>query len=115
MPELSIHYTRICMSNVHWEMPTLSEDFSKTYVVKFTRLDPIEESRQGCQYGWTCQCQAFKYRKKPGKLCKHIENAKPHHCGWNAELEVTALAGDKNGKPCCPDCRGETDVVKVGV
>ena len=115
MPDLIIEYARICTTNRQWQMEVLSGDFSKTYAVKYGRLYPDEEARQMEDYGWTCTCPAFKFRKKGESVCKHIKDARAHRCAWNCEADPCNRAGHTKGANCCPDCGGSTEVVKVAI
>lgn len=84
-----------CLSCRYWEHQI------KDYVVRFecTPHGPYE-------HDYTCTCKGFKFNRK----CKHIEEAKSHHCGWHEQFEGGDLVDGK-----CPKCGGEVEVVMCGV
>lgn len=97
----------ICTTNTHWEMQ-VSGSKGKIYTVSWEKLAPDAAT----QYGWNCTCQGFKFRK----TCSHVTGVQRHRCGWNGELEVTAEPGrDANGDPCCPECKGPVEALRVAV
>ena len=95
MADLTPEYYWCCESAKQWTM-TVGK-----YTVRFG-YTPVGLY----QYDFSCECKGFKYRKK----CKHIEEAKKHHCGWNQFCD-----GDepKDGK--CPKCSGPIFSQKVMV
>ena len=113
MAELSTEYAWTCCTNEHWE--TAVKGSSGDYTVAWGQLFGKPLQVQMAQYGWTCTCWPF---KKSGSTCKHIQKveASGDRCGWNGELEPTAVAGqDDDGNTCCPECKGPVTSYRVGV
>ena len=104
MPDPTIHTARSCCSNQHW-----SKVVQGSYTAQWTRLPMISR----VEYGWTCTCEAFRFQRVPLgiRTCQHIEAVRHERCGWNWEMEPGRQA---NLDDTCPDCGGETFVVKVG-
>lgn len=102
MPEFTVATVRCCRTNFQWEKNVISKD--NTYTVRWEHLFGNAET----QYGWTCTCEGYKFRKN----CKHITQVENLRCGWNQELEPTLNA---NTDGSCPQCGGPTSVVRIAV
>lgn len=111
MPDLTEMVAWTCATNIHWEK-TVTGSKGDVYTVRFVRLHGRELERQGVQYGYVCSCRGFEFRG----TCRHIDEVKADRCGWNGVLEPTYHCDhDSEGRPCCPDCRGPVEPIKVGV
>lgn len=63
------------------------------------------------QYGRNhCTCPAFKFRKNRKAECKHIKHALTNRCTWHEQID-----GPQNEPGVCPNCKGPTVYVQVGV
>lgn len=105
MPDLMIEHVRTCAQNLFFEYKAKGSK-GKIYTVTYC------QSHQGqYQYGWFCECPDFVCRKRE---CKHIRAAKKIKCNWGFE----AFMGSQtvpNIDNTCPNCGGETRVIRVGV
>jgi hypothetical protein len=111
MPDLIEVVAWTCATNTCFEKK-VTGSLGDTYMVRFARLYGRELERQGVQYGWTCTCKGFEFRG----TCRHINATRKSRCGWNGVLEPTAQCEhDDEGRPCCPDCHGPVEPIKVGV
>ena len=109
---LDIIDTFTCGTNTHWTTTVSGSKAGTSYTVTWG----FQPYPSPVQYDWTCTCQAFQFGG--GKPCKHIKQVKASgaRCGWNGELEPTATcAHDAQGNPCCPDCGGPVESIRVGV
>ena len=109
--------TWVCSTNMDWET-TVKGSKGAEYTVRWGRLFGQDYVVQECQYGWTCTCPAFTKSRNSHLPCKHIKavEASGARCGWNGTLEPTATCEhDVNGEPCCPDCDGPLDAIRVAV
>ena len=113
MPDLTIETAWTCASNVDtWFVNVPSSSGKGNHSVRYGELDPEDQLKQGCQYGFTCTCRGFTYRG----VCKHVKAEKERLCRWNAELEPNALVNQaEDGEPRCPECGGPVHAFKVGV
>ena len=101
-PDLTIEHVRTCKANVFWQKQVPSSDGSKTYTVVFGPTSGGEYA-----YDWFCDC--------PARVeCKHIKACKEEKCEWNWEAFMGHQA-EPNPDKTCPECGGETTVIKVGV
>ena len=111
MPDLTIMYASTCQTNEQWgPKKVLSTDGTKTYEVSWGRMAHWADY----QYGWSCSCQGFKFRKS----CAHVKAVEEgnQRCGWNSCLEPTLdTETSPNGKQVCPECGGPVSVHQVGV
>ena len=106
MPDLTIEHIRTCKQNTFFSTK-IAGSKGKVYEVQFC------ETPQGpYQYGWYCTCPDFVYRKNDN--CKHIQQAKTMKCSWNWGAWMGNHA-DANPDGTCPECGGETTVIRVGV
>ena len=94
-----------CLTAEKWSMEVKSSDGKRTYVV---RWDNHSHKNHSVQYDYSCDCVAYKMGK--GKYCKHIEEAKQHHCNW---MQFTDGGETRDGK--CPECGGEVSSRNWGV
>lgn len=108
MPDLATEFTATCQSNFYWSayVPGVSEN---GYVVKWCLLDSKEMARQGAEYGWNCECKAFKFRK--AGFCKHVDRVEHLRCRWNAQLDP----GLKSENDTCPRCGSSVIHIEVAV
>jgi hypothetical protein len=114
---LSIETTWTCSTNIEWSLDVRGSA-GNTYTVSYNYLFGEDAQEQGTQYGYTCTCPAFTVGRNAHKMCKHIKAVKADHvrCGWNWELEPTAVCDhDAAGKPCCPDCGASVQAIPVAV
>lgn len=95
MPDLCVEYYWMCDTNI-----------SNVFTIKGSKGDEYRVDYDH-RLGWTCSCKGFKFRR----ACKHIEQAKKKHCGWNEFIEggdaVEVNDDDEhpNGR-ACPKCGG---------
>lgn len=95
-----------CETNKHWHIDVKGSKGNVYHVVYGYR------SEGPYQYGYSCSCPAFKFRGE----CKHIEFVRGARCGWNGELEPTAVPNyDEESRPVCPKCGGPVVAMKVAV
>jgi SWIM zinc finger len=100
MPDLTIEYYHVCPSTQHFHKQI--KEYSVTY-----GFQPTGDY----QYGWSCTCPHFRFRKTE---CKHIQAAKEERCAWNED----AYWGSGAPKPAdgkCPNCGETLTVIKVAV
>lgn len=109
MPDLDIVPAFTCKSNIYWTT-LVKGSKGAVYQVSWTFAPGPDYPHQ---YGWDCDCPAFKYRG--GQTCKHIKQVQDKRCAWNAELEPTAKPDKIGTEFCCPDCRGPVEAMRVGV
>jgi SWIM zinc finger len=107
MPDLMPVIARVCATVFEYET-FVEGSKGDHYHVQYGRLPPGARY----EYGWTCSCPAFQFRKQAE--CKHIAQVKSKRCAWGEE----ALCGDfptrpKDGK--CPRCKGPLKSVSVAV
>ena len=93
----------MCASNESWTK--IVKGRTSNWVVTFDRYS---HKNRGVQCDFSCDCPSYQYGK--GKYCKHIEQVKGLHCGWHQQYHGGEA---KDGK--CPECGGETVVIKVAV
>lgn len=109
MPDLTIETTFVCATNTHWERDVKGSK-GDIYTVRWERdFRPNAPT----QYRYTCPCRGFKFGK--GKECSHIRDHKDERCAWNQEMEPGAIPAVKDGEPCCPECGGPVEVIRVAV
>lgn len=104
MPDLSIEYHCVCPSvhRFHRHVQGKTGTYGVTY-------GPTPGGDY--QYGWSCTCSAFRFRKGE---CKHIKAVKGERCAWNEEAySGSGAARPEDGK--CPNCGEPLEVIKVAV
>ena len=106
MHDLTLMTASVCDSNREWQT-TVQGSKGAVYTVRFGRLFGRDAERSRVQCDYTCTCPGFQHHGH----CKHIEVAKPGHCGWNAAFDP-GLTPEGDG---CPDCGGPLYHVPVGV
>ena len=109
MVDLVAVTTWTCATNMRWTTEVTGSK-GDVYTVRFGA-----SFHEGPQYDWSCDCAAFRFH---AGYCKHIEQVRASdlRCGWNAELEPTETCDHRSdGEPCCPDCGGPVEPVRVGV
>ncbi len=106
MPDFMIQHVRTCKQNIFFTTKIRGSK-GKTYEVTF-----CEGTRGPYQYGWRCECADFVYRKNDN--CKHIQQAKEKKCCWG---EDAFMGNNTEANPdgSCPECGGETQVIRVAV
>ena len=107
MPDLTIQCHSWCKSNEFWQRQVQGSK-GKTYTVLYGRMPAGSEY----QYGYSCDCEAFKFGK--GKPCKHIKAVEGERCAWNFE----AIMGSSEERPAdgkCPVCGGELSGIRIAV
>lgn len=113
MPDLTVHTACTCSSNEEWfvNVPSSRGGY---HTVTFGRLYGRDLEIQGCQYGYTCTCDGFHFRRD----CTHVRDEKTRElrCGWNAGLDPTIEPDrDAEGNPRCPECGAPVTLVQVAV
>jgi len=106
MPDLMIEYIRTCKKNTFFTTKIAGSN-GKSYEVTY-----CETPNGPYQYGWHCTCADFVFRKNTD--CKHIKQAKELKCNWNCDAWM-GNRSEANPDNTCPECGGETIVIKVGV
>ena len=109
MPDLTIEHIRTCSQNVFFHAQFFGSN-GNVYHVIFGQT----AGNSQYAYDWSCDCPAKRFH--PDQDCKHITEAKTEKCDWNWQ----AFAGnhaetETNEDGTCPNCGGETTVIKVGV
>jgi len=99
MPDLTREVYYLCTTGEYWEMDVPNSKGDGTYIVRYDNLS--HKNRRSVQYDYSCTCMAYKNRKG---YCKHIEQAKKHHCNWHQFMDGGDVGRDKNGNKCCPKC-----------
>lgn len=103
--DMTKEFRRWCPTNRSWSHAVKSSS-GKTYMVRYG-YTPTGDY----QYGYTCTCEAFKFGKKE---CKHIKEAKKHHCMWNHEACMGSIVDiPEDGK--CPVCGEELETIAIMV
>lgn len=106
MSDLTTEHFRTCAHNLFFETK-ITGSSGKVYIVTY-----CETPSGPYQYGWFCECSDFTYRKNDN--CKHIQQAKKLKCSWGWEAFMgTQLKTAEDNK--CPECGGDTRVIRVGV
>jgi hypothetical protein len=103
MADLTPTTVSVCSSCTNWERKV-----GEKYVVRYGYLPGNERTRQRCDYGYTCSCPAFIYRKNGG-LCKHIHQVEGDRCRWGESFDKPYFDGP------CPECGSETTPIVVMV
>jgi len=106
-----IENAHTCPTSKYFSTKVKSSDGKKFYTVEFDRLSPQRQQKEQCQYGWTCNCEGFKFRK----TCSHVKKAEKKRCGWNIQLDPGNQPKKKGRKKVCPKCGRETEIIRVGV
>lgn len=110
MPDLTIHTTYTCGTNLTWMKQVPGSRPGTMHTVRWC-FQPWPHTTQ---YDWECSCDAFKFGK--GVHCKHIRSVKKERCGWNGVLDIVGeMPRSPNGEPCCPECGGRVEAMQVGV
>jgi hypothetical protein len=103
MPDLTLEYRYVCPSVLTWHKTVTGK--SGTYEVSYGY-----QSTGDYEYGWSCTCPQFKFRKAE---CKHIKAVKHERCAWNEEAFCGGGAQHDDGK--CPNCGDMLIAIKIGV
>lgn len=103
MYDMTKEYRRWCSSNENWSHQVQGSN-GKTYLVTWGRVHGRDT-----QYGYTCTCDAFKFGK--GKECKHIVEAKKHHCMFNHD--AVCGGGAEIHDDVCPKCGAEMTTIAI--
>ena len=112
MPDLTIEHIRTCKQNTFFTTKVTGSN-GRVYEVTYCESKgQFYNGRGQYQYEWFCTCPDFNFRKN--KNCKHIQEAKTKKCSWNWEAWMGSHA-EANPDNTCPECGGETEVIKVGV
>jgi hypothetical protein len=114
MPDLTEHTAYVCASVVDEFFENVrSGSTGGRHSVRYGELDPEDQHKQGCQYGFTCTCDGYLYRG----YCKHIKQVAAKHCRWNACLDPGLLPAkeEETGDLICPECRGPIKTMRVAV
>jgi hypothetical protein len=95
MPDFDTQVFWHCSTSESWEKEVQGK--SGTYTVRFGR----GSLNHDVQHDFSCTCWA--YKKGKGKYCKHIEQVKSEHCGWNQFIDGEEPV-QRDGEYFCPRC-----------
>lgn len=104
MPDFTTETVYMCATNRYWSTVVPSQ--FRTYKVEWSSTP-----RGPSQYGWTCECKGFLFRRK----CKHVERVRVVPCFWNQEMEPTAEPRREGDGVVCPACGGPVVTERVAV
>jgi len=104
MPDLMIEHIRTCAKNLFFTIKIAGSN-GKEYEVTYGEMFGLYH------YDWSCTCPAFKFNQGD---CKHIKSAKELKCNWGSEAFMGSHT-EANPDGTCPECGGETKVIRVGV
>ena len=104
MADLSIEVHLWCSTNTGWSMKI------KDYLVTWDRHS---HKNHDVQFDYACTCKAYQFGK--GKYCKHILEAKQHHCKWNHGAVMGDGVSEVPEDHKCPECGADLEAIRIGV